>query len=398
MTDDNLPKPISLNLNGNPGQISFNTYKELDDWAHKEEEIWSAVPISNEGGGSVFSQLRQQIANVKNFATLVTNRQPSGTAFVDQVAGQLSSYANWNVLHSQTKQAQQVIALAKTNPNEASALLWAIKQWNRELLGISAEGWNQIEQNNTNRMASVFGAVARVATTSDTWGADDFAARKAALTSIEKDLVARGAEWSNRMADVAKEHVDYKNKFNDMAQSQQKLFEDCLKKHSADLHAQLTESQTKVAGLEAIFGQKIADEHRAAIPIWGALSYALVLCPFLALGTLIIFNRHLIAVVVGHLTTQGGLALMLFFVVLYLAAARLVVKQYASHQNLRNDAAERVVMAETFLALIMDKKISDAERVLVLAPLFRPSGTSVDSDVAAGLADAIAKAVTSHKT
>jgi hypothetical protein len=118
----------------------------------------------------------------------------------------------------------------------------------------------------------------------------------------------------------------------------------------------------------------------------------------LALGTLIIFNRHLIAVVVGHLTTQGGLALMLFFVVLYLAAARLVVKQYASHQNLRNDAAERVVMAETFLALIMDKKISDAERVLVLAPLFRPSGTSVDSDVAAGLADAIAKAVTSHKT
>lgn len=68
-----------------------------------------------------------------------------------------------------------------------------------------------------------------------------------------------------------------------------------------------------------------------------------------------------------------------------------------AHGALVVEAIERVVMAQTFLALYQDKKLTDDERKLVLASLFRPHSAPSDSDAPAGLGDLVSEAISPQK-
>lgn len=61
---------------------------------------------------------------------------------------------------------------------------------------------------------------------------------------------------------------------------------------------------------------------------------------------------------------------------------RLIVRIFLSNMHLENDAAERVTMAKTYLALIRDGKLSgDSENLkAILAALFRPTGDGIVKD------------------
>lgn len=60
---------------------------------------------------------------------------------------------------------------------------------------------------------------------------------------------------------------------------------------------------------------------------------------------------------------------------------RLLVRVFLSHLHLENDAAERVTMAETYLALSSEDKLPEGEDLrTVLAALFRPSGDGIVKD------------------
>lgn len=62
-------------------------------------------------------------------------------------------------------------------------------------------------------------------------------------------------------------------------------------------------------------------------------------------------------------------------------AVRLLVRMYLSHQHLSTDAAERVAMVQTYLALMADNKLtSDEDRKLILQPLFRPATDGLVKD------------------
>ncbi len=62
-------------------------------------------------------------------------------------------------------------------------------------------------------------------------------------------------------------------------------------------------------------------------------------------------------------------------------AVRLIVRIYLSHRHLANDAAERVTMVQTYLALHEDGKVpSDDDRKLVLAALFRSASDGFVKD------------------
>ncbi len=63
--------------------------------------------------------------------------------------------------------------------------------------------------------------------------------------------------------------------------------------------------------------------------------------------------------------------------------ARVLDRLFFSEYHLAIDSEERSVMTETYLALIADGKISEAERNLVLASLFRPTADGIVKDDAA---------------
>jgi hypothetical protein len=55
-------------------------------------------------------------------------------------------------------------------------------------------------------------------------------------------------------------------------------------------------------------------------------------------------------------------------------AIRLLIRLFLSHSHLNTDAAERVVMTQTYLALLEENKLAEEkERSLILGALFRPA-------------------------
>lgn len=62
---------------------------------------------------------------------------------------------------------------------------------------------------------------------------------------------------------------------------------------------------------------------------------------------------------------------------------RILTRIYLGNVHLTNDAAERAVLIETYLALNADGGISPEERELMLRTVFRPSTDGVVRDDAA---------------
>ena len=63
---------------------------------------------------------------------------------------------------------------------------------------------------------------------------------------------------------------------------------------------------------------------------------------------------------------------------------RLVSRVFLSNLALQTDSSERVVMIQTFLALMEDEeKVKEEDRMLILPAIFRPSPTLHGSDDAA---------------
>lgn len=88
--------------------------------------------------------------------------------------------------------------------------------------------------------------------------------------------------------------------------------------------------------------------------------------------------------VVGVLSAIATWRLGSFLLLATLAfwVLRLLVRVFLSNLHLENDAAERVTMVKTYLALIRDGKLSsDSENLkAVLAALFRPTGDGIVKD------------------
>ena len=90
-------------------------------------------------------------------------------------------------------------------------------------------------------------------------------------------------------------------------------------------------------------------------------------------------TSSVIAATPASATWQLGSFLML--AVLGFWFIRLLVRIFLSNMHLENDAAERVTMAKTYLALIRSDSLSKDENIdTVLAALFRPTGDGIVKD------------------
>ncbi|EKS34327.1 DUF6161 domain-containing protein [Afipia broomeae] len=75
---------------------------------------------------------------------------------------------------------------------------------------------------------------------------------------------------------------------------------------------------------------------------------------------------------------EGLFALVVTTVVFWIG--RVVLRVYFSNQHLASDAAERMTMVMTFLALTRKKLLTDADRSAILVPLFRSASDGIVKD------------------
>ncbi|WP_416761841.1 DUF6161 domain-containing protein [Roseateles sp. So40a] len=96
----------------------------------------------------------------------------------------------------------------------------------------------------------------------------------------------------------------------------------------------------------------------------------------------------------GKMPDTWRIALLATLGVFSVWALRLLVRMFLSHLHLLGDAAERVVMVQTYLSLMEGDKLSDKEdRRLILQALFRPASDGIvkDEGIPLSLAELLTK-------
>lgn len=113
--------------------------------------------------------------------------------------------------------------------------------------------------------------------------------------------------------------------------------------------------------------------------VMGAVSFSSIALSVLGLGWLI---HDLLRTAQPNAAPEAWRLAMVVLIGLFAVwGVRLVVRMFLSHLHLATDAAERVVMARTYLSLLEgDRLASKEDRQLILQALFRPASDGIVKD------------------
>ncbi len=124
----------------------------------------------------------------------------------------------------------------------------------------------------------------------------------------------------------------------------------------------------------------------------GGISFAAILGAAVGLGWMI--HDLIRPTATGAAPETWRLALLVMVGVFTVWGIRLIVRMFLSHLHLATDAAERVVMTQTYLSLLDGKHLpNDEDRKLILQALFRPTSDGIvkDEGVPFSLAEALTR-------
>lgn len=401
-----IEPPLEMDLGENPGPVVFTTFQDIIEWADVESKAWAALAVS----AGIPGPVNRQVTIQRNTATDLTNRATQRD--LDHVREILHRYKRYECLHSASAWGRRVLKIAESNTLEAVALLWAKAEWEKEVA--TGKGSNWLSNPQFHSQSSLYvGATARVAAIS---ASDYLATQQARTEEIQRRLVAAESTWREMIASAREREnaalaafdnalQQHRAEIADQLASKSDEVADFVRTRKDEIFDFIRQRTNEIAALEQIFREKISLEAPVnywrrketvlsrAVKLWGGVATLVTLGP---LGALTIYRSEAYSWFkdVQPTLSTGGVAILLVVAVLYLTFGRFVSKLFSSSLSLRDDASERVVMAETFLALHRDGKLNDEDRRLVLAPLFRPHGAATESESAAGLADAISKAMT----
>lgn len=420
---DIIAPPIELDLRENPGRVIFLSYSDVARWAETEDAAWGVLSDTRQP-----NMVNRQIALQRNTPGQLL--QATHKRDLEKIHQLLVRYRNGDIVHSESPWGRRILALFPQSPYEAAALLWAQASWARERHSNIGTDWltdGAVQQHTTLYIAAIAQVSALSAPESvegslevvrhagrhlsaavTEWRAfvtDSERERTASRKSLNESLDQSRRALERQQEEVNAAIASFAKRAAALEVEQKSTLESLSAKAHDDVAALITSSKNLVTDLEALFREKIrleapvaywrrkAESHAKGVWIWGFGTALVTLGPLVGILLYSSETYRWFKDVQETLSkgSAGGIAILLVVAVLYLAFGRLVAKLFSTSLSLRNDAAEKVVMAETYLALNKDQKFSDADRALVLAPLFRPHGLPLESDTASGLTDAVSK-------
>ena len=200
------------------------------------------------------------------------------------------------------------------------------------------------------------------------------------------------SDWNESRDNFIEEHAARVKEFEEKITSNQKAFDEALTLHKEEMNI-----------LQSAFREKMA--LRGPVEYWETRSKhherRNTVLGWWTFGSLAVLAAVIIGMaywVLDKLNSSGQpeawrVATLVLIGVLGVWAVRLIVRMFLSHSHLATDAAERVVMAKTYLSLAeAGKTLSDEDRKLILQPLFRPASDGLIKDE--GLPHPILEAIT----
>jgi len=367
---------IEIPLQGQEAPLHFDTVDEVDEWIQSEAKFWGwleKIPPQHQLQSlwnlpnKYWNRTRQLIQNYKADPDNAKEKR-----IEEIISGVSNIYNQHQAILSTSPKAHFIDILRLKNADEAAfALLSFLKP-------------NEIPTNVPLAMRGVLQAfLFEHGLSSDTASAE-----KEALRTVSEN-------WSAIINSAGKEHSEYCRMRTEAAND----FATLIKSETAECEAIRNTAADKFKTLEHTFREKLA--LLAPVTYWKEkatkhrnVSIALGIA-FLAMGgvTASLVWMALQHFVIGQMPNSSNASASVpqpeywrFTIPVAIATfliwpMRILARMLFSNLHLREDAMERVTMANTYLALSQAKEgLKDEDRKLILEMLFRPSSTGIVHD------------------
>jgi hypothetical protein len=382
--------PIIIAPDGEGQAITFNSLAEAKSFIEREREFWDfLLEKTKEAPNTSARQQARFPVDRMEYMRGILGQFEAGSVDREAVARDFNETFvrnNRKIPISYHPNAQAIAELAKILPPEA--LVMAAVYLNGRLHNA---GEMQLNLRDENQLMGLVAAMnVRLGNSPSILqgaaaGLDQVRHTYAAMLNSERyKLQTEHAEWQRSRNDVetrANLLLEEKAKAADALGSKHG---EAILRADAEFHKleHTYNEKLRVAASTKYWGDK-RGKHRRRAKQWGGLAalYAVAATAFMWWGVNEEYNA--IVAMPANTSVAAFLALaargLLVAVVLFWVG-RIVVRMYLSELHLGMDAYERSTMVETYLALTNEGVISEKERALVLAPLFRPTADGLVKD------------------
>ena len=385
------PEPLfTLDLQDNGGLFEPTSVAEALTWMHREQQFWAWLRNGRRGGNhdeglkQALNQLNQALNNANQALQYKDSNPQQYLRHLNDVSTVLRDvFIRQRLPHSSTPQAKRIDEYRKSVSDHAASFFAAVfvpPQQGHHFQPLELEAWRGMTE----------GLIERYGLAS----APAKGRRQAAEQSFEQLRVKAETLLGEKSTAYDALHRDYAalvESTQTSAQEHQSRFAGDQTQRAEDFEKLVSEHKQEMENLRKTFREEIAlrapatywddkrQEHERLSKVMGAVSFSSIALSVLGLGWLI---HDLLRTAQPNAAPEAWRLAMVVLIGLFAVwGVRLVVRMFLSHLHLATDAAERVVMARTYLSLLEgDRLASKEDRQLILQALFRPASDGIVKD------------------
>jgi Family of unknown function (DUF6161) len=391
---------FSLDLGKNGGVLVPTALQELVDWINRESQFWAWCSSVNTSGNhiSAFTQAMGQInaalQSAQQAIQYEVNHPDHSRQCVQNAKGQIEdALKNRTLPHSTSLLGKRIEDIRQSDPVEAISYLFVFLK--------NPEGYQFEGRTNSawaGYTAGIFERYSIGASSKKTVEAARLAfdeligkSERNYATNNENYSIAL-SDWNESSKKLVEEHATRVAEFEEKIATNQSAFEEALAAHKEEMKTLQSAFREGMALRGPVdYWQTRSTHHEGRTTVLGQWAFGSIAALAVLIGGVAYW-------VLDKLNASGQpeawrVATLVLIGVLGVWAVRLIVRMFLSHGHLATDAAERVVMAKTYLSLTeAGKTLSDEDRKLILQPLFRPASDGLVKDE--GLPHPILEAIT----
>ena len=379
---------FELDLGSNGGVLAPTSGQECREWIETERQFWQWITQVSAGNHRsaldvALNPLHQASNEAQQAIGHEHSNQPEFSRLMHQVSRQLQDcYGDKNRFpHSSTPLAKRIEQIRKRDPLEALAYLYVhlpqkngcqfdardASSWRGFIEGlIELHGISTISEERHQALQESL---------------DELRAKsERTLGQKRKDINRLHKEFVQQKEAVDLQLTNFEAEALAFFQRNQEAHDLKIGEHEKRMTAlqnAFREEMALRAPVEYWEGRKTHHEGRATVTGWWVFGLMAGLAGIIGSAAYWVLST---------LGADGKpdtwrVAVLALIGVLGVWAVRLIVRMFLSHTHLATDAAERVTMVKTYLALLeSDKMPSDDDRKLVLQSLFRPAADGIVKD------------------
>lgn len=367
---------LEVDLGKHGGKHVFHSHDEAAVWLQRERDAWNWVPQAlekvrppNPELQEMWSRYAQSWRPIDKAITRA-REHPDEPAHLNEIRGPITAaYVQERLIHSSTPAAKFVLSHRKTDATEALAAMAHLMRVPLLL----------------DRPDLVEGALVAVLYKKGINPAAPQASREA-LDELHTEMQTLSNDHRREYDAVVKKST----KFDEQAETQLTKYElahdKLLAERETEYDTAFEAAEQRLRKVEVTYDEKLA--LRAPVRYWRlrstfheklAKKYAKAFAWGIAVSVLILVPG-VTAILWGDTLKPGriGVSVVLFSLVVW--GLSILARNLLSNIHLATDAGERVVMANTYLALLREGKLEEEDRRLILRALFRPSATGIVKD------------------